>query len=166
MIRLWTSRPFAASVSLKELVFVFPFFDWECKSTSFFISTKFIFLIFNFLTTNQKNYLEWLLIKKRACFLIFWDCKDMWAFQCDPNFFWFFFHKKLWRKIRHFLCQPFVQNAGAKISKYLITNKLFFHSTHKKMSKRVCIFIVDDRFSKSGRKDTSHWLFAPNDLKK
>jgi hypothetical protein len=88
------------------------------------------------------------------------------SFTIQTKFFLVFISQKTVKEIHHFLFQPFVQKAGAKVSKYLITNKLFFHPAHKKMSKRICIFIVDDRFSKSGRKDTSHCLFAPNDLKK
>ena len=87
-------RAVASKLSKNFWLHRHPFLKRECKCTSLFISTKIIFLIFNFLTSHQKKNCGVNLCKKRTCWLIFFaDCKDTFSLHFQPKYITDFIHK-------------------------------------------------------------------------
>ena len=136
--------------------FCYPFFNCECKCTSFFISTKIIFLFTNVLTTFQNLILLWNLLKKRTNFLLFKSgLQRYYYFTIRTKFLWFLFLKKMWKWFVIFYLKPYIQKAVAKIISYWLPTNYFTNFHHNYLWKTIKKWCDKNVFQKA---DAKIWL--------
>lgn len=143
MIRLWTSRPFAASCCVKNLFSFSRFAIGSAKIVAATLPTKIFQILFLKFWSPREPLKELDFLEP--------DCKDRSTLQFAPNlFYWFFVHKgvqNLWAEV----VNKVFQKAVAKIGGLHLPAKLFCIFLLHFLRHSRCV-LWEDAVSKSGCK--------------